>query len=209
MSNSPPIRRVRPLLRNRRRSGGVLIYSVAGMTALLGIGSLAVDLGHVQAVKTDIQRCADATARGHLSLYQAYGRTTAAATGALLPGQNPVDSGSGVAPTVTVTWGRWDFSTKSFTAGTFDPPAVQVTVSRRAVNGNGVPLILGSLFGRRTCDVSVTSVATLGGSASSNVTVSGQHDPWLAGMPSGATASYNDSAPGQSPFRVISVPVVP
>jgi hypothetical protein len=34
------------------------------------------------------------------------------------------------------------------------------------------------------------------------VTVSGQSNPWLAGMPDGTLAAFNDSAPGQSPVLV-------
>lgn len=39
------------------------------------------------------------------------------------------------------------------------------------------------------------------------VTVPGTADPWLAGMPSGTTASVEDVAPGQSPIQVTSVDV--
>lgn len=39
------------------------------------------------------------------------------------------------------------------------------------------------------------------------VTVQGTADPWLAGMPAGSTASIDDSAPGQSPLLVPSLPL--
>src|SRR5262245_6123647 len=51
-------RRRRPLRR------GVVIYYMAGaMVALCGFCSLAVDLGRVQLVKTELRRSADAAAR--------------------------------------------------------------------------------------------------------------------------------------------------
>ncbi len=46
-----------------RRRGSILLYVIVMMTALLGICTLAVDYGHVQLVKSEMQRTADATAR--------------------------------------------------------------------------------------------------------------------------------------------------
>jgi len=40
-------------------------------------------------------------------------------------------------------------------------------------------------------------------SASASTIVPGTADPWLAGMPAGSTASFEDSAPGQSPVQVL------
>jgi hypothetical protein len=39
-------------------------------------------------------------------------------------------------------------------------------------------------------------------------TVSSQSDLWLAGMPNGSTASYGDSAPGQSPVQVTGLSII-
>jgi hypothetical protein len=45
--------------------------------------------------------------------------------------------------------------------------------------------------------------------AQASVIVPGTSDPWLAGMPPGATASFNDVAPAQSPVLVLGMPIVP
>src|SRR5438093_12474720 len=39
------------------------------------------------------------------------------------------------------------------------------------------------------------------------ISVPGTADLWLAGMPDGSTASFGDSAPGQSPVLVVGIPV--
>lgn len=193
--------------RRRRRPGLVMVYAVIALVALIALGSLAVDYARVQAVKTDLQKAADATARGCLATYQAYDASTAASFGPLLAtaAYNPVDAGGGVQPHATVTWGKWDAATKTFTPGTFTPPAVQVVMARTTARGNPVPLALAAVLGRRTCDVSATAVAAVVTVPAQTYTVSGRHDPWLAGMAAGATASYNDSAPDESP-RAITLP---
>lgn len=195
------------------RRGHVLVYTIISMLAMTGICSLAVDYGRVQAVKTDLARCADATARGSLVLYTTYDSSTAQTYGPLIASStiNPVDAGSGVSPTINIQWGTWNAATQTFTAGSYSSAnaAVQVTASRKAANGNAVPLTWAAVLGRRTCDLSVTAVACLVGNATATYTVGAQADPWLAGMPAGSTASYNDTAPGQSPLAASSIPVTP
>src|SRR5688572_19281086 len=93
-------------LRPRRlpRRGWVLVYTTVALIGFVALCSLAVDYARVQAVKTDLQRCADATARGHLALYTSSNNNASFAQfwGQFLPSStlNPVDSGSGVQPTV-------------------------------------------------------------------------------------------------------------
>jgi len=43
----------------------------------------------------------------------------------------------------------------------------------------------------------------LAANAGATTIVPGTSDPWLAGMPNGSTASFLDSAPGQSPVQVL------
>ena len=63
----------------------------ADLEDLVRIPSVSAD----PARRDDVRRCADATARGHLVLYQVYGQSTAVAYGTQIPGYNPVDSNSG------------------------------------------------------------------------------------------------------------------
>lgn len=195
----------------RRDAGAVMVYLIVSLFALIAIASLAVDYGHVQVVKTELERLADSTARGNLVIYQVYGQSTANTYGTMMAGQdyNPVDSASGLAPTITITWGSWNTATQTFTPGSGTPMAVRVVASRTKANNNAVPLTLAAVLGRKSCDVSATSIACMVGTSSANISTPASSDPWLAGMPSGATASYDDTAPGQSPTQVTSIPVIP
>jgi hypothetical protein len=189
----------------------VLVYTVISMTALIGICSLAVDLGRVQEVKTDLQSCADATARSYLDYYNLYGQAYANTNGPAIysASNNPVDENSGISPTVAVTWGSWNTSTHTFSAGLASPYAVKVTVSRTSANGNGVQLIWGMLLGRSTCDVSVTSIAALTGTQSASASVAATANPYLAGMPAGTTTIYGDTIYNATPYQVSGISVIP
>ncbi|HEX8911567.1 MAG TPA: pilus assembly protein TadG-related protein [Humisphaera sp.] len=194
----------------RGRPAGSLLYMTFVMIALIGLGSFAVDLGHVHLVKTDLQRCADAAAHGYMEYYRDYGSSYAATAGPSLysSANNPVDAGSGVQPTVTVTWGAWNSSNKVFTPGGGNT-AVRVVASRTAANGNAVPLVLGAVIGQRSADVTCESIATLTGGQSQSVTVSATANPYLAGMPAGTTNLAGDTASNAAPYQVASIPVTP
>jgi hypothetical protein len=195
------------------RRGTALPYLVVAMIALIGIASIGVDWGHVQMVKTEMQRCADATARGYVELYLQYGQNQAIASGAQLSttAENPVDSNSGVAPKITVQWGAWDVKTQTFSAawGGAGTPAVKVIVARNTANGNSIPLTWGAVLGRRFCDVQVSSVAAVMGGQSAPFDCPGTADPYLDGMPPGSTASYDDNTTNAPPYQITSIPVIP
>jgi hypothetical protein len=55
----------------------------------------------------------------------------------------------------------------------------------------------------------ITFLALARGHIQGSVVVPGTSDPWLAGMPPGATASFNDFAPAQSPILVLGIPIIP
>ena len=194
-----------------RHRGGVLVYIVMTMTALMGICSLAVDLGRIQAAKTEIQSCADATARAYIEYYSVYGTAYANSNGPQLyaSSNNPVDSGSGVSPTVSVVWGYWNTSSNTFSTSSGTATAVKVTVSRSAANGNPISLFWGGIVGAKACDVSVTSIAALMGGQTTSQTISGLSNPYFAGMPNTTTNSYGDNFTTDAPIQVTAVPVVP
>jgi len=201
-----------PVWAGRVRPGSALPYVVVSMIGLIGIASIGIDWGHVEMVKTDMQRCADATARGYVEIYLQYGQNTAIASGAQLysAADNPVDSNSGVAPAVTVQWGSWNTSTSTFStnwgSGT---PAVKVTVARNAANGNSIPLTWAAVLGHRFCDVQVSAIAAVMGSQSAPFTTPGAADLYLAGMPPGSTASWDDTTSNAPPYQITSIPVIP
>ena len=58
------------------------------------------------------------------------------------------------------------------------------------------------LTGLAVVMLTLGGIAGVANATTVNVIVPGTSDPWLAGMPDGSTASYEDSAPGQSPVQV-------
>src|SRR5438105_2930157 len=98
------------------RRGSVVVYGILTMVVFLGFCSLAVDYGRAQMVKTELRRTADATAHDYLTLYQLYGQSYADANGpqSYSSGNNPVSSGTSAPPTVSVQWGYWDATHRSF-----------------------------------------------------------------------------------------------
>jgi Flp pilus assembly protein TadG len=201
-----------------RRRGNAMIYVIVVLPALFAVTSLAVDFGRAQLVKVELQRAADSTARGYLTLRQKHGDAYAQQYGPQIPLLNPTDAGYGVAPTATITRGYWNAGTKTFTAGTGTPFAIQVRMSRKAATNNAVKTPWAGMLGRSQIDVEAVATAVLTVAETKTIPVSAQSDPWLAGMPPGATASYNDVAGNpngstdaerkQSP-RQLTIPVVP
>ena len=96
-----------------RRRGSALVYITATLVAMLGFVSLAVDLGHVFLVRSELQAAADAAAR--------YGVTgiadgvATAQTYAVNAGLENKSDGVGVVIALSdIEFGNWDKSTRSF-----------------------------------------------------------------------------------------------
>jgi plastocyanin/Flp pilus assembly protein TadG len=195
-----------------RRRGAILLYSVYLMMMMCAVTSLAVDYGRIQMIKTQLQRAADATARAALEIYLTNGnsKTSAKSSASTMLGTETIDEYSGVTPTSSITWGYWQSG--AFVSGTSAtyPLAVRVVVQRTTANGNPVhllfPIPTSSSFFSKTCDVQATSIAILPNVITQNVTVPATYDPWLAGMPNGSTASYDDAAPAESPASITVTP---
>ena len=208
--------------KRNRRHGAILIYATLSMVALLGIASFAVDWGYVQCTKAEMQRTADATARGYLSIYTVYGANAANSYGPMLYtksyGLNPVDAGSPATPTVTTTWGYWNTSTNQFVAGTHAtyPIAIRTVLSRKASNLNPLSMPIARAIGWQSTDLTCSATAVLVQSEDSQgADVPSTSDLWLAGMPNGAKASansagnYQDTTANASPYQATSIPVTP
>ncbi|HEY8666798.1 MAG TPA: pilus assembly protein TadG-related protein [Tepidisphaeraceae bacterium] len=136
-----------------------MIYTLVVMVALLGFCSLAVDYGHVQLVKTELLRAADAASRagaaalqGGISNSQQAAVQTAAANSA---DGTPVS----INAAQDIEIGYWNGS--SFVANSSSASnAVRVTVRRTAASGSGVKLALAGMLELRSCDVTARSLST-------------------------------------------------
>ncbi len=187
--------------RPSRHRGSVIVYATLGMVVMVAFVSLAVDFGRVQVARTELQRAADSTARGALVLYLKEGRKSSTVTQAVnqqlnqMESRNPVDSAGNSGLTYNLTWGRWNEQTRVFTASnTNSPTAVRVTGSKT------LHLPFASIIGHGNAQVEVEAIAALiGGASEQGRRIDPKGDAWLAGMPNGSTASYNDKAPQNSP----------
>lgn len=142
-----------------------MVYVVVAMTALLGFASLAVDLGHVYVVRSELQLAADAAAR-----YGAAGLETgvaAAVARAVDAADDNTSDGMPVKidPAADVELGLWNKQTRTFTPLLGDAraaaDAVRVTARRTAANGGGVQLLFARVLGKTSQDVLARSVARL------------------------------------------------
>jgi Flp pilus assembly protein TadG len=157
----------------KRQRGTILLFLVISLVALIGVAALATDVGHVWAVRTELQRTVDASALAAaanlvdptnttVTLDQA--RDNAETYGA----QNPAD---GVAISIDrnadVTFGDWDLD-----AGTFDTTvdltvpeevtAVRVDGRMDGTQNRTVATVLARVLGRTEFPVGANAIGNLG-----------------------------------------------
>jgi Flp pilus assembly protein TadG len=164
-----------------------LVYLIVMMIAMTAFCSLAVDLGRVQAAKTELRMAADAAA-----MYSALGLSdgTAVARAIQAAANNSIDGTPLVLQNADVTLGTWSGGT--FTANASSPNAVKITATRSKARGTGIPLIFAKVLGYTTCDVNASSIA-LYSSSSASPYVSTMGNPWLSGEPTGTIGSVTDA----------------
>lgn len=159
--------------------GSIIVWSAAMMFVLVGMTAVAIDIGHLYVVRSELQNAADAAAlSGANYLFPVSSGApnwtlaqTKATSAALL---NKVDDIS--ITNSSVQYGYWNISgtpstlqATTITPGQYDLPAVKVTISKTAGhNGGPVQLYFGNLLGISTVDVSATAVAVVGGASSLN-----------------------------------------
>jgi len=199
--------------RGRSRGGSILLLLAFLLVMFTAIATLAVDYGHIQLVKTELQRTCDATARGYMEYYIAQSESYANTNGPALysSSKNPVDSLSGISPTVQVTWGFWTSSSGTFSTSSSSGavPAVKVTATRTAANNNAVPLFWGGAIGFLSCDVHASAIAAEGGGQTTPVTIPSTASLYLAGMPAGSSASGGDNTTNAAAYQVPTITVTP
>lgn len=128
----------------------------------MAFGSLAVDLGRVYVVRSELQLAADAAARFAAAGLKT-GVTAAHLNAVDAADDNKADGSPVLLRQEDVELGLWDSTTRRFTPliGTArsGANAVRVTARRTSGRGDAVPLTWGGVIGMRTCDVTVTAVA--------------------------------------------------
>ncbi len=181
-----------------------MAYIILALPVMILFCSLAVDVGQAQMAKTEMYRAADAAARYAAtgisdSTYQA--KAIAAAS------DNTVTGQSLVLQAADIDVGVWSTSTHAFTVTSVSPNAVRVTARRAAVRGTAINTLWAGVLGRKSIDLTATSIAMYTSGVNTTTSVAGKCDPWLAGMPNGTSANFTsqgwyDSAPNNSPAQV-------
>ena len=173
------------LLSGRRRQSGAAAVLVAFlMIVFLGIAALALDVGYLYVVRTELQNAADAAALAGAG--RLYPRSVTGAVISVVPPewgaaeaaadypQAPANKAGGVTlRDYDVRTGYWNFVSGTLksplsTQGPQDAPAVEVTVRKmrdlnsdppRDLNNGPVQLFFARVLGIGTADVSATATA--------------------------------------------------
>ena len=133
------------------------------MVALVAFSSLAVDLGRVYVVRSELQLAADAAAR-HGVAGLAVSVSTAQDNAVAAANDNKADGSTVVLDrNIDIEFGTWNRTTRTFTVLTgiarASADAVRVTAQRVAARGNAVSLLWARMIGLGTCNVQASSVA--------------------------------------------------
>lgn len=140
------------------------MYVTATMVALLAFASLAVDLGRVYVVRSELQLAADAAARYGISGLGS-GVSTAESYAITAAGDNKADGSAVVITSADIEFGIWNPTNKTFAVLTGPARtaanAMRVTARRTSANGGGVPLMFARVLGKTSQNAQATSVAYL------------------------------------------------
>jgi Flp pilus assembly protein TadG len=169
----PEITKLRGQRQQVSQGGTVLLLIVIGMVALLGVAALATDVGHVWAVRTELQNTVDASALAaaanlvdatNTTVTLGQARDNAEAYGLL----NPADHEQiDIDRNADLTFGNWDLAT-----GTFDTTvdlsvpdnvtAVRVDGRMDGTQNPAVSAVLARVFGRNQFGVGASAIGYLG-----------------------------------------------
>jgi Flp pilus assembly protein TadG len=148
-------------------SGATAVIVAVVLVALLGMGALAVDLGHLYSVENQLKKAAEAGAlAGARGLWPqdistAVSRNPNCAQGAAwalnTTMSNKVEGVNLAADEVRVEVGRWNYDTRTFTPGM----STNANGARVTTNRANVPIYLGRIFGISSKDLSASAIAIM------------------------------------------------
>ena len=144
--------------KRRRRRGATLVLAALMIVFLLGMAALAVDVGYLFLVRTQLQVAADSGAMsGAARLIESDADVVATAQAFAdrhLAGGRHVD----LQPD-DVEFGRWDFRARSFDPAAWRINAIRVTTRRDATSGGEARLFFARVFGMDRQAVNAFAVA--------------------------------------------------
>ena len=142
----------------RRQAGVISMWLVWGLLPMVGFGALAVDIGYMAVIDTQLQSAADVSAEVALGAVQRGGTQLDGRTqGLTYAGFNKVLGSGAILVSSDIIFGDYDYATETFRpAGSTFSPAVSVT-TRRAVD-----FLLAPALGVNAGDISATAIAAAG-----------------------------------------------
>lgn len=179
-----------------RRGGMVMIYSVVAMTVLMAIGSLAIDYGRVQLVKTEMLCAVDAAARS-ASTYLPSDTAGARAAAISMAASHTVDGRPLILQTGDIEFGKWNSTTNTLDTNSTSPDAVRISAYRTTSRGNAVKLTMGELVGYPTQNVLVRQTTQYSSGTNGIIGLNGvttDNDLFVASYNSGVTTTPSTSS---------------
>jgi len=144
--------------KHNRRGATALLLAVM-LIVLFAFLAFSIDLGNVFVARSQLQNAADAGALAAVQkLAEGYSSTDARNAAISFASKNEPHNGA-VLVTGDVTIGTWNSSTRTFTATSSSPNAIQVLVRRDGTNTPGVGMTFAQLFGINSAKVTASSVA--------------------------------------------------
>ena len=144
---------------NCKRRGAMAILIAVMLIALFAFLAFAVDLGNVYVTRSQLQSAADSAALAAVQQL-AEGKSQSEARSAAVDFAKLNEPNNGdVLVTGDVTLGVWNNSTRTFTATSSSPNAVQTVVRRDGANTSSVSTSFAKLFGIDSTKVTATAIA--------------------------------------------------
>lgn len=140
------------------RSGVVAIITAVAMPFILGAAAVAIDVGRLVLLESQLQASADSAALAAVTSVD--DSATAQSLAQEYAAKNMPSSEFGtVIQTADVIIGNYDSDTSTFTANGTPANAVQVTAKLTQANGNAVTNYFGQIIGIDTSDIETSALA--------------------------------------------------
>jgi hypothetical protein len=160
------IMKIKKALRDQK--GAVVVITAICLVVMVAMVGLAVDMGHLYSVKSELQRAADAGAlAGAGALFTPVSEAPrcdpATTRASLIAQQNSADGG--IPNILYAQSGRWDWNaapgTEAFVAGCSSDPKSLTNAVRIKAQINEVPISFMGLLGTGTTNLSASSTAAM------------------------------------------------
>ena len=146
------------------RRGAFAPMAALVITAMLGFGALAIDMGFNYYTRNKLQVTADSSALAGASQLEFLPDQTPMVTEALdyADKNMPFTDYGNVLVAPDVVAGNWDPDTRTFTPALEPMNAVMTTTRQQEASGNAVPAFLGGIAGFSSYDIQASAIATWG-----------------------------------------------